>query len=203
MINFLRDFKISDIINYEMSEDINLFDELGACETYVIHDLIKISLGCNDEDANNILVKQLENNELAELCIYVCECLVGKRASDNDNTVDIKKYNSFSDILEDFFTEIQGIDTLQLSDFLNMTTRYMYRYSEGIKNRYINRKNSELQSQYNNASMVVSALAGKLKECPQYDESGNIKKSGSLVDTLLAMKASAVHKNDDGGVNHG
>ena len=196
VLNFLHDFKINSIIEYEAEEDISLFNELGSCESYVVADLIKISLGCNDNDANTLLEKALENYDIEDICKYCAEKLVGK-ASDSDEKLDLDKFKNYSDILEYFFNELQGIDELPLDTFLQMSTRYLYKYSEGVKKRYINRKNTETQSQYSLVVMMGSLLAGKLKECPQYDENGNLKKK-SVIEQIAELKAlSNKHRGDE------
>lgn len=72
----------------------------------------------------------------------------------------------------------------------------MYRYSDGLQKRYINKKNQELQSQYNSVGMFMSALAGKLKDCPQLDDTGKIKGSD------LMSKIDKVKRMSSGGVKN-
>ena len=70
-----------------------------------------------------------------------------------------------------------------------MSTRYMYKYAEGIQKRYVFNKNKELRSEYDSVAMLMSALSGKLKECPQLNEDGTLHKQ-SIKDKLLALKNS-------------
>jgi hypothetical protein len=193
MLNFIKEIKIKDIMNYEMTEGINLLNELEELETYVIIDLIKMSNKCNDEIANKILEDAMKEYSLAEICIYVGESIVGKQMNDSDEAVDKDKYSSFSDCLEQFYSQIQIVDTLSFGDFMEMSTRQLYRYSDGLQKRYINKKNQELQSQFTNISMLMSGLAGKLKECPQLDENGKMKKK-DIFDQIAELKAMTSNK---------
>lgn len=196
-MEIVKEFKIRDILNYELTEDINLFDELEQGELFVIQDLIKLGNNCDDEKANEILDKALDNYSLTEIVETISKCLIGKQAEKNEETVDRSEYKSFSDILEEFYSQIQTVDnTLSFGDFLDMSTRYMYRYSDGLQKRYINKKNQELQSQYNSVGMFMSALAGKLKDCPQLDDTGKIKGSD------LISKIDKVKRMSSGGVKN-
>lgn len=188
-MEIVKEFRIRDILNYELSEDINIFDEMEQGELFVVQDLIKLGNKCDDEEASRILEKALEHYSLTDIVKIISECLIGKQAEENEETVDKEKFKSFSDILEEFYSQIQTVDdTLSFGDFLDMSTRYMYRYSNGLQRRYINKKNLELQSQYNNVGLFMSALAGKLKDCPQLDENGKIKGS-DLMSKIAAVKA--------------
>jgi hypothetical protein len=67
-----------------------------------------------------------------------------------------------------------------------MSTRYLYKYAEGVKKRYVFNKNEELKSQYTNVAIFMQALGGKLKECPQLNEDGTLHKK-SLAEKLKEL----------------
>lgn len=182
----VKDFVIRDILDYEDTEGISIIDELEQGELFILVDLIQMSIKCSEEDANDILSKALNESSLPEIIEKVVDSLIGRRAEKSEETVNKKEYKNFSDILLDFYTQIQIVDTLSYSDFMHMTTRQLYRYADGLQARYINNKNQELQSQFNNVAMLLGAVTGKLKECPQLDEEGHIKKK-SLRDKLAAI----------------
>ena len=188
MINY--EFKIKDIISYESNNDIDILNSLQLCETDVLTDLIMMGSGCDMDEAIDILEKELQDRELVDIIKDIVWCLFGKQEIKEDTPVMKKdEYESLSNALELMFNQLQAVDTLSLSEFMNMSTRYMYRYADGVQKRYIISKNEELMSQYTNVSMLMSALSGKLKECPQLDDTGKIKKM-SLQERIIALKNS-------------
>lgn len=185
---FSFDFKIKDLISYEEINDTDILKNLQFGEIDTVIDLIAIGLGCDVDEAVKMLDNALQTHTLIEIIENIAWCLVGKQEVKEDTPkVDKNEYKSLTDIFEGMYQQLQIVDGLGLADFFNMSTRYLYKYANGVQKRYILKKNEELQSQYSNISMMVSALGGKLRECPQLDETGKIKQL-SLQDRLRAMK---------------
>lgn len=183
-----KEFIIREVLEYELNNDINIFDELSQANLFIILDLIKLGNKCDDAEAESIFNRAVEEYGYDEAVKELAYELIGRRPDDNEkNNVD-KKYSSFSEVLEDFYNSIQAVDkNFGLSEFWNISTRYMYKYADGVQKRFISDKNQELQSQYSNAMMFGQMLAGKLKECPQLNEDGTLHQK-TLAEKIKEMK---------------
>lgn len=187
-MNICKEFIIKDILAYEMNNDINIFEELSQGNLFIIIDLIKLGNKCDDAEAESILNKSVDKIGFDETVKELAYELIGKRPDEKDEVTNSKNYSSFTEVLEDFYDNIQSVDkNFGLSEFWEISTRYLYKYSEGVKKRYVNDKNLELQSQFSNAIMIGQMLSGKLKECPQLNEDGTLHKD-SLADKLKKLK---------------
>lgn len=176
-MKLVNEFIIKDILDYEVMNNVNILQELQNCNLFIILDLLKIGNKCSDEEAEELLCTALFTHDIEDVVDELAVELIGREPDKDGNNVDKEKFQSFSDVLEYFYNEIQTVDTnLGLNDFWNISTRYMYRYADGLKQRYIFKKNQELQSQYSNVAMFMQAFVGKLKECPQLNEDGSMKK---------------------------
>lgn len=183
-----KEFIIREVLDYELNNDINIFDELGQANLFIILDLIKLGNKCDDAEAESIFNKAVEEYGYDEAVKELAYELIGRRPDENEkNNVD-KNYSSFSEVLEDFYNNIQSVDkNFGLSEFWNISTRYMYKYADGVQKRFISDKNQELQSQFSNAMMFGQMLAGKLKECPQLNEDGTLHQK-TLAEKIKEMK---------------
>lgn len=187
-MNICKEFIIKDILAYEMNNDINIFEELSQGNLFIIIDLIKLGNKCDDAEAESILNKSVDEIGFDETVKELAYELIGKRPDEKDEVTNSKNYSSFTEVLEDFYDNIQSVDkNFGLSEFWEISTRYLYKYSDGVKKRYVNDKNLELQSQFSNAIMIGQMLSGKLKECPQLNEDGTLHKD-SLADKLKKLK---------------
>ena len=183
-----KEFIIREVLDYELSNDINIFDELSQANLFIILDLIKLGNKCDDAEAESIFNKAVEEYGYDEAVKELAYELIGRKPDEDEkNNVD-KNYSSFSEVLEDFYNNIQSVDkNFGLSEFWNISTRYMYKYADGVQKRFISDKNQELQSQYSNAMMFGQMLAGKLKECPQLNEDGTLHQK-TLAEKIKEMK---------------
>lgn len=183
-----KEFIIREVLDYELNNDINIFDELSQANLFIILDLIKLGNKCDDAEAESIFNKAVEEYGYDEAVKELAYELIGRRPDENEkNNVD-KNYSSFSEVLEDFYNNIQTVDkNFGLSEFWNISTRYMYKYADGVQKRFISDKNQELQSQFSNAMMFGQMLAGKLKECPQLNEDGTLHQK-TLAEKIKEMK---------------
>jgi hypothetical protein len=171
----IKEFIIKDIINYELVNDVNILEELSYGNFDIVLDVIKLGLKCSDEDALKLLEEYIDKYGYEQTIKYLAYDLIGKEPSDTDDKTDVSDYKSFSDILETFYNEIQTVDkNLSLSDFWNISTRYMYRYAEGLKSRYTFNLNQQSKEQFLNAETFLGLLFGKLKKPLQFDENGNV-----------------------------
>lgn len=183
-----KEFIIREVLDYELNNDINIFDELSQANLFIILDLIKLGNKCDDAEAESIFNKAVEEYGYDEAVKELAYELIGRRPDEDEkNNVD-KNYSSFSEVLEDFYNNIQTVDkNFGLSEFWNISTRYMYKYADGVQKRFISDKNQELQSQFSNAMMFGQMLAGKLKECPQLNEDGTLHQK-TLAEKIKEMK---------------
>lgn len=189
----VKEFIIKDILDYEILNDINILEELGAGNLFIVHDLIKLSNKCTDEDADKLLEEYLNKYGFDNLFEMMITELIGRSADKDNDKNNIKQYKSFSDVLEDFYNQIQSIDkNLSLSDFWNISTRYMYKYSDGLKDRFILNLNKQSQESFINAENFIGLLFGKLKEPLYFNEDGKVckhkEKDMTLKDKILAVK---------------
>lgn len=183
-----KEFIIKDVLAYELDNDINIFEELSQGNLFIILDLIKIGNNCDDAEAESILNKSVDEIGFDETVKELAYELIGKRPDEKDEVTNSKNYYSFTEVLEDFYDNLQSVDkNFGLNEFWGISTRYLYKYSEGVKKRYVNDKNLELQSQFSNAMMIGQMLSGKLKECPQLNEDGTLHKE-SLADKIKKLK---------------
>lgn len=182
-----KEFIIKDIKDYSINNDISIIDELEQCNLFVVIDMIKLGNKCDDASAESILNKAMENMTFEQVCEKLAYEVIGQEPDENRASQSNKELGSFSDILEMFYNQIQSVDeNLTLSEFNSMSTKYMYKYCDGIQKRLINRKNMQYKEQYENVGMLMSALSGKLKECPQLNDDGTIHKK-TLVEKLQEL----------------
>ena len=187
-MEFNFEYKVKDLITYESSNDVDIINDLQLGEIDTIVDLISLGACCDVEKAVNLLDNALQSNTLIEIINNIVWCLIGKQeVKDDTPKMNKDEYKNLSNAFEIMYEQLQAVDNISLSEFMNMSTRYLYRYADGIQKRYILNKNQELTSQYTSIGMLMSALVGKLKECPQLDETGQIKKM-SLQERILAVK---------------
>lgn len=190
-----NEFIIKDLFDYMILNDIDILEELESCNLFVMIDLIKIGNKCSEEEAEATLDKYINEYGLEAVVEELAYEVIGHKPDENDKKQTTKEFQSFSDVLESFYNDIQSIDSnLSISEFMSMSTRYMYRYADGLQKRYINNKNQELQSQFTNAMIIGSMLAGKLDECPQLDDNGSLHKQ-SNEDKIKAFFAGRSNNN--------
>lgn len=175
-----NEFIIKDLFDYTINNDVDILDELASCNLYIMIDLIMLSNKCSEDEAEALLNKNIEQYGLDQVVEEIAYEVIGKRPDENDEKQSNSEHKPFLDILEDFYNEIQSIDkNLSISEFMNMSTRYMFKYVDGVRKRFVNNKNQELQSQYMNAMMIGNMLTGHLKECPQIGEDGQYKEQNN------------------------
>lgn len=184
-----KEFIIKDILNYESTEDINIINELQNLSLDVVIDLIKIGNQCSYERALEIYDEASKEMDLQGIVEQLAVELIGREPDDNnDKNIDNKEFKSLSDIFENFYNELQTVDEkLTLTEFWSLSTRYMYRYADGVKQRYIFDKNKKLRDDYDYIAMFSSALNGKLKKCPQLNADGTVHKD-SLEEKIQMLK---------------
>lgn len=182
-----KEFIIKDILEYEIQNDMNIINELTNLNLDVVIDLLMIGNKISFEEACEILDRELENRELTDIIKQLFEEIIGRVPENNEPTMKSNEVDSLSDVLSKFYNEIQTLDEkLDINTFLGMSTSFMYKYGDGVKERYIYNTNKQLRDNYTSIGMFMSAFAGKLKKCPQIEENGE-KKEQSLVDKLKAM----------------
>lgn len=183
-----RECYIEDIIKYENSEGVSILEELSCAEPFICIDMIKMINKCSYDEAESIFTEALNEMSLAEIAETIAKCLIPVQEDDKENTVSTNEHTRLSDVLEQFYEQLQIVDkNLSLTEFKGMSTRYLYKYADGLQKRYIADENMKLKDHYTNVAMLTSALAGKLKECPQLNEDGTLHKQ-TLREKLLAMK---------------
>lgn len=188
-----KEFIIKDIIDYEILHDCDILGELSYGNIDVLVDLVKMSDKCDDVTACNKVdgfFKEYGYEHTFELVAYE---VIGREPENKNDEHTVKDYKTFSEVLENFYNEMQAIDgNLGLSDFWQLSTRYMYKYSDGLKDRYIFNLNKQSQEQFLNAETFIGLLFGKLKEPLHFNDQGQQCKAGqehmTLKEKILAVK---------------
>lgn len=177
VMQLIKEITIKDIRDYELKNDVDTLSLLEAGELFVIQDLIQIGNKCSEDEASEILDKALTEMGLTNLVKEILSEIIGRDLEDGDPAVDKNEYKNFSEILDDFYTQMQAVDTnLSISEFESMTPKKMYRYADGLQKRFIVKRNLEMQDQYNYIAMFMSALTGNLKQCPKLNMDGSVHK---------------------------
>lgn len=190
-----KEFIIKDILDYEILNDINILEELEQCNLSVMIDLVRIGNNCSEENAEEIVSKGIEELGIEKFTEELAYEIIGTRPDERKGSTNSKDFKSFSEVLENFYSDIQVIDkNLGLSDFWNISTRYMYRYADGLQKRFVNETNSKWRDLYMDKVMLGQMLAGKLKDCPQLNEDGTLHKE-SEVDKIKAFFAGRSNSN--------
>lgn len=190
-MSICKQFIVKDIMEYELNNNINILLELSQNNLFVIVDMIKLGNGFNStEEAEEYLDRILHNKQYDDIIIDLIYEIIGKKPDEETEQTSKSSDNKVFDIMDifsDYYNSIQAVDkNFSLSEFQSMSTRYMFKYAEGIKERFINERNIKLQEQYTNAMLIGQMISGKLKECPQLDENGNLKKK-SLIDKIKEL----------------
>lgn len=183
-----KEFIIKDILDYEMNNDINILDELSQGNIFIILDLIKLGNNCDDVEAESIFNKSVQEVGYEETIKSLAYEVIGNEPDKENKETSDEKFSSFTEVLENFYDNLQTVDkNFGLSEFWSISTRYLYKYAEGVQKRYINDKNIELQKQYSNVIMIGQMLAGKLENCPQLNEDGTLHKE-TIVEKLKRLQ---------------
>lgn len=189
------EFIIKDLFDYMIMNEIDILEELESCNLFVMIDLIKIGNKCSEEEAEATLDKYINEYGLEAVVDELAYEVIGHKPDENEEIQNSKEFQSFSDILENFYNQIQAVDSnLSISEYMNMSTRYMYRYADGLQKRFINNENKELRHDYMLANMILGGFVGKLKECPQLDDDGSLHKQ-SNEDKIKAFFAGRSNNN--------
>lgn len=184
----IKGLTIKQLMEYEAIKGVNALNKLENYDIEVICDIIKMSNNIDDDKCEEYVTSQIKEHGLMEFTILLFEDIFGKITHSNKNNVEIKE-RSFTELFNDFYNEIQAYDSsLSYSDFCGMNTLFMYKYCDGIKTRYIHNKNEQLRNNYEQAAMILSGLAGKLKECPQINENENNQSTMSEVERIRKEK---------------
>lgn len=190
-----KEFIIKDIMDYMIDNDVDPIIELEHYSYDTILDLIMLGCKCSFNDAYDIYVNSIYKNGYDKTYEYIAYDLIGSRPSeDNKNNVDKNKL-TYLEILEKFFNELQTVDNnFTLSEYLNMNTRFMYKYAEGIKHRYINTLNNKNEEQFRNATTFLGILFGKIKKPLKINEA-ETNNNDTLKNKLLALKNGGVYNH--------
>lgn len=164
------EFTINDLMNYMIKNDNDILEELGSCNLDVAADLVSIGNRCELEEAYEYIEKYMEEHDYDKFFEDLAYCVIGRKPDDKDHKPNDKEYTSFLDVLEDYYNQIQTIDNhLSLFEFKNMTTRYMYRYSDGLKDRYFFNLNNRSRDHFLEAETFLGLLFGKLNKPIEFD----------------------------------
>lgn len=182
-----KEFLIGDIWDYEI-DGIDILEQLSQLNLFIVIDLLMIGNKCDEAEAESLFNKYLETITFEQIVEELAFEVIGAKPNDNkDDNVEVKQ-STFSDILWSFFNELQAVDkNLSISEFRSMSTKNMYKYAEGVKERYINDMNKEFEKMYMDKVMLAKSMNGDLKECPRLDADGSLHKD-SLQDKLKKLK---------------
>ena len=194
-MKLVEEFIIKDLFGYMISNDIDILEELEQCNTDVVIDLIKLGNKCSDEEAEELYDRAVNELGFEKFIEELAYSVVGKEPTDNNDNVDRKEFTTFLDVLESFYNEIQSVDkNLTLTEFMNMNTRFMYKYADGVQKRYVNDTNAKWRDLFMDKVMLGQMLSGKLKDCPQLNEDGTMHKESEIdkIKAFFAMKQKGV-----------
>lgn len=176
-----KEFIIKNLFDYMILNEIDILEEIGYCNLSVMTDVVKIGNNCSDEEAEDILYTAIEEYGIEAVAEELAYEVIGHRPEENEKKQSSNEFHSFSDVLESFYNDVQSIDSnLSISEFMSMSTRYVYRYANGLQKRCLNNENKELRNDYRLVCMFFAALSGKLKECPQLNEDGSLKEEDEI-----------------------
>ena len=193
VMRLIKEILIKDIFDYEIQNDVNILKELNNLSIDVVLDMFVLGNKISFDEACELLDRELENRELTEIIKQLVEELIGKVPDGNEETIKSEDIGSLSDVLSKFYNDMQVVDEkLDINTFMNMSMGFMYRYADGIKQRFIYKENKQLKDNFTYIGMFLSAFAGKLKECPQISEETRTKEE-ILIDKFKAL-------NNRGGV---
>ena len=77
-----KEFIIREVLDYELNNDINIFDELSQANLFIILDLIKLGNKCDDAEAESIFNKAVEEYGYDEAVKELAYELIGRRPDD-------------------------------------------------------------------------------------------------------------------------
>lgn len=182
-MSLVNEFIIGDLLQYMRINDCDILEELSFGNLDIIFDLVAMSRRCSDEEASELAMEHIRKYGLAETVKEIGKKVTGSINRESSETVEING-RKFSDILYEFYNEIQALDkNLSFSEFKAMSIDELHIYADGVRDRYILNQNIDFKKNYYLVGMFMSALVGKLKECPQLNIDGSIKQK-SLHDRL-------------------
>lgn len=184
----IREISIREIMDYEILNNINIIEEIANLNFDVMHDVIKLAYNIDDDEAYKILEDNIETKGVEEVAKELCIDIIGREPSEKSDE-NVTEFKSFSDVLNDFYNQIQCIDSnLSLTDFWNLSTKYMYKYTDGLKDRYIFNLNKKSEEQFLAAEQLLGLLFGKIKKPIHFDNNGVSSASNDLKSKLLRLK---------------
>ena len=187
-MSLINQIKVGDLMEYMYSSGIDVIKELNDIEPFIVTDLVMIGNHCSYDEAIKLVECELKSKSIEDMVDDIVGVLIPDIKCSDENSVPVDDDFSYLDVLEMFFEQLQIVDnSLSVSDFKDMNIRHMYRYAEGLNKRFINNINISLQSNYMNISMLMSALAGELSECPRLDDNGELHQK-TLIEKLNQLK---------------
>lgn len=168
-MNIVKNFIVKDLINYEQNNNINIITELKNGEYTVIVDLLAIGNNIDINEAIGLFQKLIKNYEYIDIVKSLSISIFGENNNSDNGYVDTTN-KTLSDILMDFYNEIHTIDDLDINSFLNMNTTSIYKYAEGVKQRYIYNINNRRREAFESAQIDTGVKFGGLKEVPLVSE---------------------------------
>jgi hypothetical protein len=168
-MNIVKNFIVKDLINYEQNNNINIITELKNGEYTVIVDLLAIGNNIDINEAIGLFQELIKNYEYIDIVKSLSISIFGENNNSENGYVDTTN-KTLSDILMDFYNEIHTIDDLDINSFLNMNTTSIYKYAEGVKQRYIYNINNRRREALERSQIDAGVKFGGLKEVPLVSE---------------------------------
>ena len=163
-----KGFTVGDIIEYEITEDINILEEFRYGNTDIVISCLMLGNKCNLEDACKIFADANKEYELVKIIEVLITEIVGKQVEKTENTEEQKEIKTLSDMLLESYAEIQTYDNrLDFNSFLNMSTKLLWKYAEIVRKIYINNENKRLKDTWEQINMLFGMFTGELKKCPE------------------------------------
>ena len=189
-MSLTKGFIVGDIINYEITEDVNILEELGYGNIDMIINCLIMSNKCSEKDACDYLAVLKMTYELTEIIKMIALDLVGKEPEEDKKTSENKEIKKLSDILLESYVELKTYDDrLDFNTFLSMNTRLLWKYADTVKQIYINNENKRLKDLWWFCCIFFGMFTGTLKECPQLNSDENSKSMREmLIEKYKAVK---------------
>ena len=168
-------YYLSDIRDYEDETGksvLDLFQEISVSNLITLVMLGNRSV--TEKQASTLIDVYLQEHSILEAYEQVKEKLLGKIDIDDENSIDLKEYESLTDIYTNMCMQIMALG-VSYSEFWSMTTTDMYRVFDSIIIKIQNEINQQLAIGHRNAMMTGAAVWGKLEADPPSVDFGEKK----------------------------
>ena len=187
-------YKVCDIINYERNNNISILKELCNLSICTLADMVMIGANVDMDDAYNIIDCMFEDQGIERTFINICYDIIGINSENEETSNSNVENNSLTEIFEHIYFEIKKYDnTITLSEYMNMDTRYVFKYCEQLKDKIIDDFNNRSADNFRQATTLLGVLFGKLNKPIKIENENNVL---STEDVKNKLRSSGHHVFD-------